>query len=89
MSAPVDSFHPLLRLLHGLMALLVIAMLFVGVVMVASVDGSQPLLVAWHKQLGLALLVLLLARCHTTPTSSVVTRPRLRKFLQDVARYCA
>lgn len=24
-----------------------------------------------------------------TPTSSVVTRPRLRKFLQDFARYCA
>lgn len=31
----------------------------------------------------------LLARCHTTPTSSVVTRPRSRKFLQDFARYCA
>ena len=27
----------------------------------------------------------LLVRCHTTPTSSVVTRPRLRKFLQDIA----
>lgn len=62
MSAPVDSFHPLLRLLHGLMAVLVIAMLFIGVAMVASVDGSQPQLVAWHKQLGLALLALLLVR---------------------------
>lgn len=62
MNAPVDSFHPLLRLLHGLMAVLVIAMLFLGVSMVASVDGSQPQLVGWHKQLGLALLVLLLAR---------------------------
>lgn len=28
----------------------------------------------------------LLARCHTTPTSSVVTRPRSRKFLQDFAK---
>lgn len=74
MSAPVDSFHPLLRLLHGLMALLVIAMLFVGVVMVASVDGSQPLLVAWHKQLGLALLVLLLARLFVR---AVTARPAL------------
>lgn len=62
MKAPVDSFHPLLRLLHGLMAVLVIALLFIGVAMVASVGGSQPQLVAWHKQLGLGVLMLLLVR---------------------------
>ncbi|MBD9676621.1 cytochrome b/b6 domain-containing protein [Pseudomonas sp. PDM18] len=74
MNAPVESFHPLLRLLHGLMAVLVIATLFVGVTMVASVGGSQPQLVAWHKQLGLALLVLLLVRLLVR---AVTARPAL------------
>lgn len=74
MSARVDSFHPLLRLLHGLMAVLVVAMLFSGVTMVASVDGLQPQLVAWHKPLGLVLLVLLLLRLLVR---AVTARPAL------------
>ena len=47
-----------LRLLHWLMAVALLGMLFVGVSMVASVEGSQPTLLAWHKSLGVLLLVL-------------------------------
>lgn len=86
MKAPVDSFHPLLRLLHGLMALLVIALLFIGVAMVASVGGSQPQLVAWHKQLGLALLVLLLVRLLVR---SVTARPALPASVKAWQRHLA
>lgn len=86
MKAPVDSFHPLLRLLHGLMALLVIAMLFIGVAMVASVGGSQPQLVAWHNQIGLALLVLLLVRLLVR---SVTARPALPASVNTWQRHLA
>lgn len=94
MKAPADSYHPLLRLLHGLMALLVIALLFIGVAMVASVGSNQPHLVAWHKQLGLALLVLLpvrlLVRIATArPALPISVRPLQRHLagLMHVALY--
>ena len=48
-------------------------------------DAVHYLLPATPTLLYLSLIHI----CHTTPTSSVVTRPRLRKFLQDFARYCA
>lgn len=51
-----------LRLLHWLMAVGLLGMLFVGVGMVASVEGSQPMLVAWHKSLGVVLLALVCLR---------------------------
>lgn len=51
-----------LRLLHWLMAVALLGMLFVGVSMVASVDGSQPILVSWHKSLGVLLLGLVCVR---------------------------
>lgn len=45
------------RVLHWLMALLILAMLFVGIAMVASVSDYAQL-VAIHKPLGAAILVL-------------------------------
>ncbi|WP_371227393.1 cytochrome b [Pseudomonas sp. QE6] len=69
MKQPVGFYHPILRLLHGAMAILLIGMLFVGVAMVASLASYQPQLVSWHKQIGLPLLLLavmrLLVRCAT------------------------
>jgi cytochrome b561 len=50
------------RLFHWVMAPLLLAMLLVGVGMVATVSGWRPVLVGIHKPLGLALLVLAILR---------------------------
>ncbi|MEE3635800.1 cytochrome b/b6 domain-containing protein [Pseudomonas sp. AL 58] len=56
------SFHPLLRGLHWLMALLILSMLFIGVGMISDLSPRHTLLVSVHKLVGLALLVLVLIR---------------------------
>jgi cytochrome b561 len=58
----VTTFHPLARLLHWLMALLILAMLFIGVDMVSDLSPRHPLLVELHKATGLALLALVILR---------------------------
>ena len=55
-------FSPLARLLHWTMAPLIIAMLFIGVGMVATVSHAHTTLIAIHKPLGIALLVLVVLR---------------------------
>jgi len=61
MSAP-RHFAPLARLLHWLMALMVIAMLFIGAGMVASVSERHEWLLQLHKPLGIAILLLVIVR---------------------------
>ena len=55
-------FTPLQRLLHWSMALLILAMLFVGVGMVATVSHAHSTLLAIHRPLGIAILLLVLLR---------------------------
>ncbi|NPT36940.1 cytochrome b [Paraburkholderia xenovorans] len=55
-------FSPLARLLHWTMAPLIIAMLFIGVGMVATVSRAHDTLIAIHKPLGIALLLLVVLR---------------------------
>ena len=62
MSAAGDRFTPLQRLLHWLMAAMVIAMLFIGIGMVATVAPHYWTLVSIHKPLGIAILILVLCR---------------------------
>jgi cytochrome b561 len=62
MSAPVARFNPYARLLHWLMAVMIIAMLFIGVGMVSTTTGAYAQLVAIHKPLGAAILLLVLIR---------------------------
>jgi cytochrome b561 len=50
------------RLLHWVMAPMVIAMLFIGVGMAATVSRRYDLLVSIHRPLGIAILVLCVAR---------------------------
>ncbi|MGJ7548939.1 cytochrome b [Pseudomonas alloputida] len=57
-----EVFHPLARLVHWLMAILIISMLFIGVSMVGDLSPRHPLLVELHKATGLALLVLVIVR---------------------------
>lgn len=62
MSARSDRFTPLQRLLHWLMALGILAMLFIGVGMVSTIAPTHLALVSIHKPLGIAILVLAVIR---------------------------
>jgi cytochrome b561 len=55
-------FNPLQRALHWLMAVCILAMLFIGVGMVSTVMPKYLTLVSIHKPLGIAILVLALIR---------------------------
>jgi cytochrome b561 len=57
-----QRFTPLQRLLHWLIAVCILAMLFIGVGMVSTVTPKFLPLVAVHKSLGIAILVLALIR---------------------------
>jgi cytochrome b561 len=56
------SFTVLQRLLHWLMAIAILAMLFVGVGMVSTIAPQYLALVATHKTLGIAILILAVIR---------------------------
>ena len=62
MTGDRQRFTPLQRLLHWLMAVCILAMLFIGVGMVSTVMPKYLTLVSIHKPLGIAILVLALIR---------------------------
>ena len=62
MKSPMTSFTLPSRLLHWLMAPLLVAMLLIGIGMVSSVSAWRPWLLNLHKPLGISLLVLGLLR---------------------------
>jgi len=62
MTATHDRFTPLQRALHWLMAVCILAMLFIGVGMVSSTHPDYLSLVSIHKPLGIVILVLALIR---------------------------
>jgi cytochrome b561 len=62
MNAANPRFTALSRLLHWLMAAMVLAMLFIGVAMVSTVSPAYIRLVSIHKPLGIAILVLVMIR---------------------------
>jgi cytochrome b561 len=72
------------RLLHWLMAPMIIAMLFIGVGMAASVSRRYDLLVSIHRPLGIAILVLCVARIINRfinpPPDLPDTVPSLQRF---------
>jgi cytochrome b561 len=58
----LQRFTPLQRLLHWLMAICILAMLFIGVGMVSTIMPKYLTLVSIHKPLGMTILVLALIR---------------------------
>jgi cytochrome b561 len=62
MSHSPHDFHVALRVLHWLMAAMVLAMLFIGVGMVSTTGPLYPVLLAAHRPVGIAILVLVLIR---------------------------
>jgi cytochrome b561 len=62
MSANPLRFAATSRLLHWLMAVMVLSMLFIGVGMVTSESHRYQLLISIHKPLGIAILALVIVR---------------------------
>ena len=62
MSPQSQRFPTSSRVLHWLMAVLVLAMLFIGVGIAASESARYSTLVAIHKPLGIAILILVVIR---------------------------
>jgi cytochrome b561 len=61
MSRNPNQFALFSRILHWLMAAMLLTMLFIGVAMVASI-GNYHKLVALHRPLGIAILILAIIR---------------------------
>ena len=57
-----DRFSGLQRVLHWLMAIMVLAMLFIGVSMVSTLKPPFLTLISIHKPLGISILVLAVLR---------------------------
>ena len=53
-----DGFSGLQRVLHWLMAIMVLTMLFIGVSMVSTLEPRFLTLITIHKPLGIAILAL-------------------------------
>ena len=87
----ITTFHPALRVIHWLMAAAIMAMLFIGVAMVATVSSLHGLLVAIHKPLGLMILVLVIVRLwlrFTTATPALpATLPAWQKLSAHLSHW--
>jgi cytochrome b561 len=88
-------FTLLQRLLHWLMAVCILAMLFIGVGMVSTVMPKYLTLVSMHKPLGIAILVLALIRLVVRLRSAAPPLPgdlpepmKLAADLSHVGLYC-
>src|SRR5260370_27018196 len=72
------------RLMHWMMAPMMVAMLFIGVGMAASVSARYDLLVSIHRPLGIAILVLcvlrMVNRFINPPPELPATLPSLQRF---------
>ena len=83
-------FDGLARLLHWGMAVLILAMLFIGAGMVASL-AWRPVLIDLHRPIGAAILVLailrLLHRWRSPPPPLPVDLPRLQAFVAKASHW--
>jgi cytochrome b561 len=84
MTPATGTFTLAARVLHWSMAALILAMLFIGVGMVASVSERHAWLLAIHKPLGIAILLLaivrLTVRLRHPPPPLPADLPALQKF---------
>jgi cytochrome b561 len=79
------------RILHWLMALLILTMLFIGVGMVASVSERHEWLISIHKPLGIAILILaivrLVVRLRNPPPPLPADLPAIQKFAAHASHW--
>src|SRR6201987_2948314 len=82
-----QRFTPLQRLLHWLMAVCILAMLFIGVGMVSTVMPKYLTLVSIHKPLGIAILVLALVRLRYGAPLLPADLPEPMKLAAQLSHY--
>jgi cytochrome b561 len=79
------------RILHWLMAVLILSMLFIGVGMVASVSERHEWLIRIHKPLGIAILILavvrLIVRLRNPPPPLPADLPVIQKFAAHASHW--
>jgi cytochrome b561 len=79
------------RILHWLIALLILSMLFIGVGMVASVSERHEWLIGIHKPLGIAILILaivrLIVRLRNPPPPLPADLPTIQKFAAHASHW--
>ena len=79
------------RVLHWTMATLILAMLFIGVGMVATVSEKHQWLLAIHKPLGVAILLLaivrLIVRLRNPPPPLPADLPALQKLAAHLSHW--
>jgi cytochrome b561 len=86
---PETRFTPLSRLLHWTMAAMILSMLFVGVGMVSSTTERYRYLLALHRPLGIAILILAVARLTNRllnpPPPLPTSLPRIQQMAATVS----
>lgn len=91
MNRSSTSFVLAARVLHWLMALLILSMLFIGVGMVASVSERHEWLIRIHKPLGIAILILavvrLIVRLRNPPPPLPADLPAIQKFAAHASHW--
>lgn len=91
MNDPRTTFNLPARVLHWTMAALIVAMLFIGVGMVATVSARHQWLLAIHKPLGLAILLLaivrLIVRLRNPPPPLPTDLPALQKLAAHLSHW--
>lgn len=80
------AMYPLaMRIMHWLMAALILALLFVGLSMVTSLSAWQYQLLAWHKAAGLvaafAVVLRFIIRLRSTVPSLPASMPKVQQQL--------
>jgi cytochrome b561 len=85
------TFSLAARVLHWLMAMLIVSMLVIGIGMVASVSARHSWLLALHKPLGMAILALaivrLAVRCHRAPPPLPDDLPVIQKWAAHASHW--
>lgn len=62
MNRHLPDFHPALRIVHWLMAAMTLVMLFIGIGMVSTAGPAYSMLLALHRPIGIAILMLIVIR---------------------------
>ena len=92
MTAYAARFPILSWLLHWLMSAMILAMLFIGIGMVATVSKRYELLVSIHRPLGIAILILvvirLVNRCLNPPPALPDTVPPVQRWTAKTSQSC-
>ena len=87
MASEQRQFTVLMRILHWLMAAMVLTMLGIGVAMVASL-GDYHRLVSIHRPLGIAILILVVIRFVNRQFSTLPPFPATMSSRERLAAHC-